>query len=222
MSTVATLRVPASTFILDDALARHPSIEARLLRSVQVDSASTTPSIWVRGNDATLVEPALRSDPSVSAHSKVFSSKQGGVYRTGFEALSDPILRLFADTRLTVVDSYAQGSEWVFRVLAEKRESLRALTETWEQNGLTHTVERISDCTEAADPSRFGLTEAQHRTLVTAFREGYYEVPRDSDITGVANILGISHQATSQRLRRGHERLVQNALVQRLTPEFPF
>ncbi|WP_396613814.1 helix-turn-helix domain-containing protein (plasmid) [Haloferax sp. S1W] len=221
MSTIATLRVPASTFVLDDTLGYHPSVEARLLRSVQVDGASMAPSMWLRSDDTVPLEQLLRSDPSVSDHSILLSSDDGGVYRIGIRPQSDTFLRLFVESSVTVVDSYAHDGEWVFRVLADNRDSLGQLMENWNQANLGYAVERISNCEDVSDPARFGLTESQYRALVTAFREGYYSVPRESDITTVANILGISHQATSQRLRRGHERLIQNALIERPAPGFP-
>ncbi|MGB9954814.1 helix-turn-helix domain-containing protein (plasmid) [Haloferax prahovense] len=75
---------------------------------------------------------------------------------------------------------------------------------------------------EPRRPTRFGLTDRQHHTLVTAFRQGYYSVPRDSDIRELSNTLGVTHQATSQRLRRGHERLIRRALVEQPSPSLPY
>lgn len=222
MSTIATLRVPAAEFVLDEVLSRHETTEARLLRSVQLDRARISPSLWIQSDDFGSVESSLAADPTVVNTSCFLSTPDGNGYRVGLNPASDSVMRLFADSRLSVVAAYGSDGAWVFRVLAESRDALRVLTNRWQRTDLPHTVERVVNCDTVSNPTRFGLTDSQYQTLVTAFREGYYSVPRESNITAVANILGITHQATSQRLRRGHEQLVRKTLVERPSPGFPF
>lgn len=57
-----------------------------------------------------------------------------------------------------------------------------------------------------------GLTDIQHDTLVTAIRAGYYDVPRSLLMGELTDELGVSQQALSNRLRRRHRTLVENAL----------
>ncbi|WP_416841706.1 helix-turn-helix domain-containing protein [Haloferax sp. DFSO52] len=222
MSTIATLRVPTTEFVLDETLSGRSSIEARPLRSVQFDGASLSPAMWIRGDDSLAIDALLEDDPSVANPSRLLSTDDGGVYRTGLNPTTDVTMRLFADTRLNVVGAHGQGSEWVFRVLTDDRSSLGSVVEQWQRTDLQHTVERLEHTEDLSNPDRFGLTVPQYQTLVTAFREGYYDIPREANLTAIANILGISHQAVSQRLRRGHERLIQRALVERPPRGFPF
>lgn len=222
MSTIATIRVPASVFALDGVLSRFPTLDVRPLRSVQLDGATLSPSLWFQSDDVAAVERALRTDPTVSNHSQLFSSSDGGVFRTDLSPSADEFVRLFTAPEVSVVGGHGRDGEWVFRVLAAARDSLSALTAYWQRADVEYDVERVVACEDVRSPTRYGLTDPQYHTLVTAFREGYYSVPRESDITAVSNILGISHQAASQRLRRGHEQLVQNALVERPSPWFPF
>ncbi|ODR82855.1 DNA-binding protein [Haladaptatus sp. W1] len=56
------------------------------------------------------------------------------------------------------------------------------------------------------------LTEQQHETLRSAMEWGYYEIPRRATATDLAEELGVSHQAISERLRRGHRCLVERGL----------
>ncbi|EFW93068.1 DNA binding domain-containing protein [Haladaptatus paucihalophilus DX253] len=55
-------------------------------------------------------------------------------------------------------------------------------------------------------------TEQQHETLRSAMDRGYYEIPRRMTTTDLAEELGVSHQAVSERLRRGHRCLVEHGL----------
>ncbi|CQR53001.1 MULTISPECIES: helix-turn-helix domain-containing protein [Haloferax] len=215
MSTIITLRVPASAFALDDVLSRNPIVEAQPVRSVQLDGATLSPLLWLRSDDSTPVEPSLRDDPSVREISPVAPSTDGGIYRLGLDPLTDEFMRLFADDSLTVLGAYGRDGEWVVRVLASDRNALSSLVDQWRRAGQRFDVERIVSPENLANPMRFGLTDSQYHTLVTAFRHGYYGVPRDSTITELSNIFGISHQAISQRLRRGHEQLIRRALIQR-------
>lgn len=83
---------------------------------------------------------------------------------------------------------------------------------TWlVPRGLTLDVRWIYDHTPEA--GRFGLTEKQVDTLVLALQHGYFDVPRDTQAQEVADELGISYQALSERLHRATSRLVENGLL---------
>lgn len=60
------------------------------------------------------------------------------------------------------------------------------------------------------------LTETQRETLVAALRSGYYEVPRETALSELAEEFGISSQALSNRFRRAHKSLAENAVL--ITP----
>lgn len=57
------------------------------------------------------------------------------------------------------------------------------------------------------------LTAKQREALVLALDEGYYERPRDADLATLADRLGITKSAVSQRLRTAELKLVESALA---------
>ncbi|GAA5059049.1 helix-turn-helix domain-containing protein [Haladaptatus pallidirubidus] len=61
---------------------------------------------------------------------------------------------------------------------------------------------------------RAQLTAAQRDALVAAVEHGYYRIPRDIALEDLADSLGISRQAASERLRRGIEQLVTTVLIE--------
>ncbi|PSP50724.1 hypothetical protein BRC67_09015 [Halobacteriales archaeon QH_3_68_24] len=65
---------------------------------------------------------------------------------------------------------------------------------------------------ERASPGGVRLTDTQFATLETALESGYYRVPREQTIEELATELDVSHQALSERLRRGHRTLVETVL----------
>ena len=60
---------------------------------------------------------------------------------------------------------------------------------------------------------RFGLTEGQYHALLTAVEHGYYDVPQRRTLKELAEEFDISHQALSERLRRGTESLIEDTLL---------
>jgi predicted DNA binding protein len=77
------------------------------------------------------------------------------------------------------------------------------------------TLERtypIGDHGDAPVADRWGLTPAQADALRAAHDMGYFRVPRDADAAAVADALGISKSAFLERLRRGLDRLLGEAL----------
>ncbi len=56
------------------------------------------------------------------------------------------------------------------------------------------------------------LTAKQREALVLALEKGYYKRPRDADLAALADRLGITKSAVSQRLRTAEIKLVESAL----------
>lgn len=52
------------------------------------------------------------------------------------------------------------------------------------------------------------LTEKQRETVLLALKMGYYSTPREATIGDIADRIGVSESAISQRLRRAECRLV--------------
>lgn len=62
------------------------------------------------------------------------------------------------------------------------------------------------------------LSECQREAMRRAYETGYYEVPREASLERDAEDLQVSHQALSERLRRGHRNLVKIRLCESPTP----
>jgi len=53
------------------------------------------------------------------------------------------------------------------------------------------------------------LTERQRECLTVAFREGYFEVPRECTLEDVANAIGVDKSTVSETIRRGSARVLE-------------
>jgi predicted DNA binding protein len=85
-------------------------------------------------------------------------------------------------------------------------------SEICEEYGIDISIERADELRGAPEYGCFGLTERQYETVVSAYEHGYYDVPRKINQEELAEYFGISHQALSERLRRGHRNLIANTL----------
>jgi predicted DNA binding protein len=81
-------------------------------------------------------------------------------------------------------------------------------------DGITATVERVSDHARLGGSLAARLTDRQFEALAVAHDAGYYAVPRAGSLATVAEELDISESAASTLLRAAEQALVEAALVQ--------
>lgn len=98
-----------------------------------------------------------------------------------------------------------------FRIFFPDRDAFSRTYDYCEAEGLTIDVESVTEM-NTEEVGEYGLTEAQYEALVTAYQMGYFRVPRETTIDELGDELGISAQSVSERLRRGHQKLVGGAL----------
>ena len=97
-------------------------------------------------------------------------------------------------------------------------ESLQDLLAMINGSELTVRTESISEAKLSPDDTIEIdvdiLTDQQLRTMELAIKRGYYDRPRETDLTDLADELDISKSAVSQRLRTAERKLIKGALSQ--------
>ncbi|MFC4358790.1 bacterio-opsin activator domain-containing protein [Halobium salinum] len=214
MSTIAELEVPAAEFALADSFAALPDLEVEVERVVAHDSDRLLPFAWVRADaaTATAVADALESDPSVAEARELADVGDERLYEMRWETATELLRHVVHEQGATVRSALGRDGRWSLHTLFPERQGLSATREFCASADLTLDVRRVYEL-DTRRRGRFGLTRNQHDSLVRAARMGYYDVPRDATLSEVASGLGISHQALSERLRRGHGHLVRGALT---------
>lgn len=99
------------------------------------------------------------------------------------------------------------GGDWTVDLAVADREALHAFTDESAAVGLPVEVRRLQSSDESGDRP-YGLTRPQWEALRVALDAGYYEYPQRATQAEVADRLGISRQATAERLHRGLSRLL--------------
>lgn len=211
----STMRValPAAEFALADLFERVP--DAR----VECDSAVANPAdhalLTVRTDERErAIDSAVRSGPSVAAADCFGECADGWTYRVRWEGRPHRLIQRLVAADVTLLSMRGWNGEWQLRLLAPNREGISQAYDIMDELGCGAECRSITsfDGEDGGSP-RSGLTDDQRETLVEAFEAGYYNIPRDVTAEDVADKLGISHQALSERLRRAYPQLIKTALA---------
>ncbi|MFC4438356.1 MULTISPECIES: helix-turn-helix domain-containing protein [Natrialbaceae] len=213
MSTIAELTVPAEEFALWQTLDATTGLGVEIERVIAYDPDRVMPYVWLLGDESTLedADDALATDSSVERAELLSDLGDERLYAMDWTDDVTVVLQLLTGDRSTVLDATVEDTQWRFRALFPERDVLSRTYEFATDQGVSIELQKIHRLDETRH-SRFDLTDAQHETLVSALDHGYYDIPRTIDMEGLSSELGISHQALSERLRRAHRSLVEEAV----------
>jgi hypothetical protein len=202
--------------LLRRSLSAAPGMRVRV---EHLDASAVLPlrsMFWARDGAFDAFEQALDEDPGVEDWSRLATAGGAGFYAAHHSEDADfvAVYRAAVDLDAVVLAATSKDDRTGFHVRMRfpDRTAFGAFRDRLAEVGLTATIRAIYDASEEDPGERFGLTAAQRETLLAAVRLGYFSIPRETPLAGVADELGISPQATSERLRRGMESLVRGAL----------
>lgn len=212
MSIIAEFRVRSPDLVLADALDTAPDVTLDLIKELGTDRQRPYLFFWAAGGDIETFETAMAEDPTVTDVRRYTDAEDSVLYRARIteetEVVSYPIWVEVGADQLEA--RYADGW-WHNRMRFPDREALATVEEWCLDVGVDFDLERIyTDRPQGAVESC--LTDAQAEALRVAMAEGYFGVPREATMDDLAATLDISEQAVSERLRRGHRKLVAEHL----------
>ncbi|MDS0281533.1 helix-turn-helix domain-containing protein [Haloarcula onubensis] len=213
MPTIVQGTLPAEAFALDHTLSSVPGLRVECERLVQSGAKSVMPLLWMRGADRDVLDDTLDEDPTVGAVSCLAAvGDTDSLWRIEWADRVRYLLEMVTNGRATVLDIHTRDDRWCLSVLYPTREHFSRTHQFATDHGLAFDVASIRET--GGEPSgRVGLTDGQREVLVRAARQGYFDVPRDVDLEGLADDCEVSHQALSERLRRGMGTLIEDTLL---------
>lgn len=212
MATVVRAEIPAREFALHETFEAVPEASFECERIVKGGDQVVMPLIWAYGFESDRLDDVLEADPSVREASLLAAFEDELLYRMEWIDQVRLVLQMMTNSQAVVLNCYGDGETWTLRVLFPSRDSLSHTHEFCNDHGLTFDVHSVQEM-EGDPAGRFGLTVEQYEAITTAARRGYFQVPREVDLQELADEVGVSHQALSERLRRGHEMLIREALM---------
>lgn len=198
------------TPVLREALAAVPDMDVVVEQQIPRGSKPFALTFWTSGGDFGAFESALEDDPTV-AGSRVLAELDGQrLYQVELSEAGEQLMtyHCWAHLGAVFISSERVGEGWRIRIRFPDRESLREYASYCEERELTFDLRQLYDA-EGEGGHSLGLTEPQAETLRTATEMGYFEVPRKAELEDLADVLNVSRQAVSERLRRATEALVR-------------
>lgn len=211
VATTFEVEVPASTLALAETFERAPDATVRIERTICGGSEKRMLYTWISSVKSGQAADLLAADSSVEEARKLGEDGDGELFEIQFEGGICRFSDTIAERGGAILRASAAGGVWTLQLRFADRSDIGEVFDDEFSQRYEATVTRLYDSSDTP-VAQTGVTDKQQQALATAFEMGYYSVPRDVDLRTVGEQLGISRQAVSERLRRGHELLVGDYL----------
>lgn len=212
MSVTVEFTLQREAFPFGRAVEAAPGMEVTLERIVPTEHLYI-PYFWASGGDFEEFERSVRQEPSIKAITQLDLVNDSALYRVEWVEAEQSLITGIQETGGTILDTYSNGI-WHFRLRFPSHDHLREFYNYCTQHGIEVHIDRVYTLKEASQSGQtFDLTSEQREALVVAIRHGYFSSPKEVTLAELAEEFSISKQAMSQRLRRGNEQVLREALL---------
>jgi predicted DNA binding protein len=212
MSVIVEFSLSTEEFVFGAALATVEEMEIELEAIVPTGNR-VVPYFWATGGEFSAFERHVVSDPDIESMTKLDQIDESVLYRAEWTRDINGLLDGLAETEAVVLEAMTLEDGWYFRVRFPNHDLLGRFYNFCTEQEISIHVERVYTLTEVSRAGRlFELTPEQREAIVLAVRYGYFEVPRETTLSVIADELGISQQAASKRVRRGADKVLRGAL----------
>ena len=212
MSVIADLSIPPIDFELGRVLSMEGPVSVVLETMVPMGQR-TVPFFWIHEHDSEAFESAVRSHEAVQELCVVETHEDRTLYAFRWENDTDSLFGAFTETNAQLLEGSGHPSAWEFEVRFDDHGALSTFQDRCDDSGIRLTVRRIYNPIDPETGPYYGLSEPQREALSTAVIRGYYSIPRQIPTKKLAEQLGISDQATTERLRRAIINLTEHTLL---------
>lgn len=212
MTLVGEFDIPRDQFILRDTLSSLPNLRLRLLRVAITDTAVSPLILVTPTEEEAVVDETIRADASLENVQQLATFESTQLYRAEWNEQVESEANALTTDRGDILQAAADPSGWRLTAHFTDRDAFDNFLGHLHEDEITFTLHRLGEMDRSPVGIQYGLTPKQHDALFTAWQMGYYELPRAVSLDAVADRLGISQQAVSQRLRRANDVLIAEAL----------
>lgn len=214
MGVTATVELSVTTCPFGEAIADLPNGRVHLERIVPTGN-EFLPYFWTNAAHVREVTAHLETAAVVRSCRVVEVVGDRALVRIDWQDEDVEFLDIVEDNGGTILDAICRSDGWTVTVRFDDHADLGECYRQCVGADIRATVGSVRTVTPPSDgPSMTDLTDRQRTTLLKAYENGYFDVPRETDLRGLAAELGVSDTAVSQRLRRGIGVLVENAIVE--------
>jgi predicted DNA binding protein len=212
MSVIAELQIPSADFELGRILSIDgmSSIE---LESLVPTGDATVPLFWIYNAKQDSFVENVQRHPTVNNASEVDVFEDRTLFTLDWDANLDHVFSGITEYEGQLLSAVGTPELWEFELRFPDHDMLSEFTAHCEDAQISVELTRVYNPTDPDVGPWYGLTEPQREAIMLAAEKGYYDIPRNCTTQELADVLGISDQAVTERLRRAIVALVTYALT---------
>ena len=212
MCVHATVAATPREFVLGRTLTVAGDARIELEQVIPL-AGRLAPYLTVAAADPATVCDLVAAEPAVTDVETVHRGDDEWVLCVRWGEHHSPLLAALADADVACTEAVATRGTWHLTLRFHSHEELADCYHRCVERGVRLTIERVRDGTGGGSAESRALTSAQQEALATAYESGYFAVPRKVTLAELAQRLGISDTAASQRLRRGMQNLLADVFA---------
>jgi len=212
MSVIAEISIPATEFELGRIMDISESGTVEL-ESLVPTGERAVPFFWVYETDFDSFEETVAEAATVDELVQIDTYDDRVLYTFEWSVENDAVFRAVKQVNAYILNATGTGDSWRFELRFPSHEALSTFQDRCQDAVVNFEVIRVYNPSKPDLGPWFGLTERQREAMVLAVEEGYYDIPRNCTTVELAEELGISDQAVTERLRRAIVRLVTNTIL---------
>jgi predicted DNA binding protein len=205
MSVIVELRVDGDDFELGRVLDPPERVRVELQQS----RGDGPVPFWVAGRDVDREQVVDRHD-GVEDVRTVEGFEDRTLYALEWDGDGDRLLAVAEDAGADLLECRSEADDWQVGLRFPDEQSLSGFVDWCSDNDLDSAIEHRYEPTSGPT---YDLTERQHTTLERAVQSGYYDIPRTTTTQELADELGVSDQAVTERLRRAITSLAEGTVL---------
>lgn len=212
MSVVVEMQIPSADFELGRILHVEGMSTVELESLVPVGGV-TVPLFWVHNATYDSFVETTRRHPAVDDASVIDEFDDRTLFTLDWDSNHDHVFQGIAEFDGQLLSAVGTAGSWEFELRFPSHDALSGFSAHCEDAQVSLEVTRVFNPTSPDAGPWYGLTEPQRGALRLAVELGYYDIPRGCTTQELADELGISDQAVTERLRRAIVELVTHTLV---------
>ncbi|MFC4543385.1 helix-turn-helix domain-containing protein [Halosolutus amylolyticus] len=217
MSLLAEFEAVSPALVLGPTLSAMPSLEVSLEHQYALDPDRPFVVCRIRCDDPGRLDRVLADDGTIDEFERVDGGPERFLYRLrrSDSGVVDAY-RQWVTVGGELLAGRATNGRWEIEMRFPNRDAFNTYHEFLQSEDVTFELRRLADGPwpdRPGDDGQATLTESQREALRVAYEDGFFEVPRGTGLSAIADALDISEQAVSERLRRGQARLIEEHVV---------
>lgn len=219
MAVTVELTIPSDEFDLGRVTKGDNDVHLELERLVPTGT-EVMPFFWATGTEFDAFERNVRENELVENLVAVTRIDDKVLYHVTWGETVSSLTEILEKSNATILEAHG-NDPWLFRLRFADHRGVRDFYNLCLEADMGIHVERLYSLDEEQDTVQsFRLTDEQQVALVTAVENGYFGVPRGTTLEKIAEELGISPQAASERVRRGADTVLRSVLLDRSARDF--